>query len=210
MQTTIRGIRGGGSSEEVTIKATRAGSLHVAQALPSGALITAQGRSYTAITTTAVAGIVDEPTATALFTLYNGESGGGLSYVIDRIFAYQDVSAAAEARWALWAIVQPVGTTSVARDITLINNQRGVTGYGGNARLGVGDSVTDSGWSPWSNSQDVEPTGIIGGAAVSVDVEGRMVIPPTGAASLHVVTTATTEDFTVGFHWHEVQLDLNS
>lgn len=209
MQTTIRGIRGGGSSEEVTIKATRQGSLHVAQMLPSGALITAQGKSYTAITTTAVAGIVDEPSGTALFTIYNGEAGGGLSYVIDRIFAYQDVSKAAEARWALWAIVQPVGTTSVARDITLINNLRGVTGYGGNARLGVGDSVTDSGWSPWGNSQSVEPTGVLGGSATSIDVDGRMVIPPTGAASLHVVTTTVDEDFTVGFHWHEVQLDLN-
>lgn len=208
MQTTIRGVRSGGSGEEVTIKATRAGSLHVSQALPSGALITAQGASYTAITITAVAGLVDEPTATALFTLYNGESGGGLSYVIDRIFAYQDVSTAAEARWALWAIVQPVGTASVARDVTLINNQRGVTGYGGNARLGVGDGVVDSGWSPWSGSLDIEPTGIIGGAAVSVDVEGRMIVPPSGACSLHVVTTAVTEEFNVGFHWHEVQLDL--
>lgn len=208
MQTKIRGIRGGGSGEEVDIKATRNGSLHVAQMLPSGALLTALGNSYTAITTTAVAALVDEPTTAALFTLYNGEAGGGLSYVIDRIFAYQDISGSAEARWALWATLQPVGTTAVGRDIILYNSQNGKTSYGGNSRLGVDDSVVDGGWSPWSNSRDIEPTGVLSGAAVSVDVAGRMIVPPTGACSLHVVASTTNEDFTVGFHWHEVQLDL--
>lgn len=208
MQTKIRGERGGGSGEAVDVKATRGGSLHVAQMLPPGALLTAMGESYTAITTTAVAALADEPTTAALFTLYNGEAGGGKSYIIDRIFAYQDVSAAAESRWALWAIVQPVATTAVAADISLINNQRGVSNYGGNAKLGVGDTVVDKGWSPWSNSLDVEATGALGGAACSVNVAGRMVVPPTGACSLHVVASSVDEDFCVGFHWHEVQLDL--
>ena len=209
MQTTIRGIRGGGSGEEVTIKATRAGSLHVAQMLPPGALLTAQGNSWTAITTSAVPVDVDEPNTTALFTLYNGESGGGKSYVIDRIFAYQDISGTNESRWALWAIVQDVGTTPVAQDISLINSLRGVTNYGGNARLGVGDSVVNTGWSPWGRSVDVEPTSTLGGSAVSVDVKGRMVVPPTAACSLFVVASTADEDCVVGFHWHEVQLDLN-
>ncbi len=207
MQTLLRGIRGGGSGEEVSIKATRNGSLHVAQMLSPGALLTAQGNSWTAITTTAVAASVDKPDTTALFTLYNGESGGGLSYVIDRIFAYEDVSGA-DARFGIWAIVQAVGTTAVARDITLINNLRGITNYGGNARLGVGDTVVNTGWTPWGNSVDVETTGVLGGSTISVDVAGRMVVPPTAACSLFIVASSINEDCNVGFHWHEVQLDL--
>ena len=208
MQTLIKGIRGGGDAGEVSVKATVGGSLHIAQMLPPGALLTAQGDSWTVITTTAVAAIVDEPTVAALCTLYNGENGGGKSYVIDRIFAYQDISAAAASRWALWSCVHPVGTALGANTITLKGSQRGVSNYGGNSRVAVGTTVTNDGWSPWSYALDVETTGILGGSACSVDVLGLMVIPPSAAVSLHVVASSVDEDFCVGFHWHEVQLDL--
>lgn len=208
MGTLLKAIRGGDGAGEVDVKADRAGNLHIAEMLPGGALLTGEGSSYTAITTTAVAALVDEPTNAALFTLYNGEAAGGLCYIIERVFAFMDISSAAAARWSLWAIVQPVGTTAVAQDITLINNIRGVDNYGGNARLGVGDAVVNNGWSPWSSSQESVELDSLSGPAVSVDVAGRMVIPPTAAVSLHVVSSSVDEDFNVGFQWSEVRLDL--
>lgn len=214
MQTEIKGIRGGGSAEEVDIKATRDGDLHVNQMLPQAVLITALGDSWTVITTAAVPGLVDEPTTAAMLNLYNGEASGGKSYVIDRIFAFQDVSGTGVAsRWSLWAQVCPVGQTAPTVELAVVafGNMRGVANYGGNARpeLDV-TGGTDYGWSPWSSSLDVEPIGIEGGAAISVDVNGLMVIPPTASLWLHVVASTTDEDFCVGVHWHEVVLDLGS
>ena len=43
---------------------------------------------------------------------------------------------------------------------------------------------------------------------MSVNVEGRIIVPPTSAVSLHVVASSINEDFTVGFSWYEEVLDL--
>ncbi len=213
MLTKIRGERasGGGSGEEVDILATRQGSLHVAQALPASTLLTARGQSYIAIATTAIAGIADEPDTAAMFTLYNGEADGGKSYVIERIFTYCDVGTTAEARFGLWACVHPVGRAADTADISLINNASGValgTSYGGNAKLDNGATVTNDGWSPWSDTMDISLENTLGGSALHVNVRGRMIVPPSAAVSLSVTSTSVGETFTTGFHWHEVQLDL--
>lgn len=213
MLTKIRGIRasGGGSGEEIDIRATRQGSLEVAQMLPAGTLITARGESYIAIATAVIAFIVDEPDTAAMLTLYNGEADGGKSYVIERIFAYCDVGTTAEARFALWACVHPIGRAADSAEITLINNARGAalgTSYGGNAKLDNAATVTNDGWSPWSGSKDISLGNTLGGSAIVVNVRGRMIVPPSAAVSLSVVSTSTGETGVTGFHWHEVQLDL--
>jgi len=208
MQTKLRGIRGGGSGEPVDVKVSRAGSLHIAQMLPPGALLTAMGKSYTAITTTAVVGSADEPDTTAAFTLWNGEADGGLSYVIERIFCWEDASTSDTERFSLWACVHPVGMTAVGVEITLRNNLRGVTSYGGEAHTGTGDTVVNDGWSPWGSSVDNSTGAGRGGACIVANVNGRMIIPPSAACSLYVVSTSSTPTYTCGFHWHEVQLDL--
>lgn len=214
MLTKIRGERasGGGSGEEVDILATRQGSLHVAQSLPSGALLTAKGQSYIAIATSVIAFIADEPETAAMFTLYNGEADGGKSYVIERIFTLCDVGTTAEARFALWACVHPVGRAADTADISLINNASGValgTSYGGNAKLDNGATVTNDGWSPWTTTMDISLETGLGGSALVAQVRGRMIVPPSAAISLSVTSTSTSETGVCGFHWHEVQLDLN-
>jgi len=170
--------------------------------------MTRLGEGYQAMTTSAVAALIARPSVTALFTLWNGETGGGKSYVIDRIFAQQLVSAAAASRWGIWACVHPVGMAAVDADITVIKNTRGKASYGGNARLDIGATVVNNGWFPYGNQHDVETTGVLGGGQVSVPIEGRIIIPPTAGLSLHVVASSVNEDFNVGFAWNEVQLDL--
>ncbi len=209
MQTKVRGIRSGGSGQEVDIGATRGGDLHISQALPQAALITALGNSWTAITTSAVAAIVDEPTVTAHVTLYNGEADGGKSYIIERMVAYQDVSAAVPSRWAIWACVHPVGRAADTADITLIGSLSGGGTYGGNGKVDVDQTVTNDGWSPWMSSLDVEVAGILGGAVGNVFVDGRIIVPPSAAVSIAIVASAVDDTFTTGFHWHEVLLDLS-
>ena len=208
MQTKIRGIRGGGSGEEVDVKSDRAGGLHVVQSLSPGVIITALGGGYQAMTTTAGAALVVRPTTVPLATLGNGEAGGGKSLVIERAFVHCLVSCAAEARFAIWLCVHPVGVVAVADTITTKNSTRGIASYGGNANLALATGVIDDGWFPWSESKDYEPTGVLPGAVAIAEVNGRIVIPPTASISIAVVASVIGSTFVSGFHWNEVQLDL--
>jgi len=197
-----------GVGESIESQANSRGDLEIAQSLPPYAELTRLGSGYQAMTTSAVAALIARPSTTALFTLWNGEAGGGLSYIIDRIFAQQLVSAAAASRWGIWACIHPVGMAAVTADITAIKSTRGKANYGGNARLDIGATVGDDGWFPYGDQHDVEATGILGGGQGSVPIEGRIIIPPTAGISLHVVASSVNEDFNVGFAWHEVQLVL--
>lgn len=209
MKSLIRGVRGGGSGEEVTIKAERSGALHVNQALPPYTLLTALGKGYMVYNTNVLPALVVRPSTLAMLTLWNGESGGGLSYIIDRVYAHQIVSGTgAESRWGIWLMIHPVGTGSVDADLTTIDSLRGIASYGGNARADNADAVADHGWHPWGDSVDVEPTTVLPGSQKDVRPEGRIVIPPGSAISVTVVASTVDEDFHVGIQWYEAQLDL--
>lgn len=209
MQVEIKGIRGGGSGEEVDIKTTRGGSLHGAQGLPPYAVQTALGTRWSAMTTADVAALVIRPSATSLMTLHNGEAGSGKCYVIDRIFAMQEVSTNVEGRFGLWACVHPVGIeVPTDESITTFNSSRGIGGYAGSAVVDVDESVADNGWFPWGNSVSMETDSTLGGAQVDAVVAGRIILPPKASLSLHVVASLIGEQFTVGASWYEVYLDL--
>lgn len=207
MDVTLFGVRIS-TGQATSIKATRKGDLYVAQGLPSGAVLTAQGVGWQGQATAAIAGLVVRPSTTAAFTLWNGEAGGGKSYVIERVMVHQLVSGAAESRFGLWLCSHPIGMTAVTADITAIKSTRGISSYGGNARLDNGATVVDDGWFPWGDSVDIEPTGVLPGAQICAEINGRIIVPPTAGLSAHVVASTVNEDFTIGFHWYEVQIDL--
>lgn len=213
MAVVIEGRQRGGSGDgnDKKIEVTDDGDLLVAFGLPPYAEMTRQGGGWSAISTAAVAALVVRPSTTALFTLWNGEGSGGKSYVIDRLFAHQLVSGAAESRFGIWACVHPAGMTNpgvdIARSATNLVGNSGKP-YGGLAVVGVDETVVDNGWFPWGNSVSVEPTGVLPGAQVAVPVEGRLIVPPQGGLSLHVVASSVNEDFTIGCAWYEHQLDL--
>lgn len=206
-------VRGGtNNGEDRGVELNQFNEQLVAQGLPPYAEMTRLGSGWSAISTAAVAGLVVRPSTTALFTLWNGEGTGGKSYVIDRLFTHQLVSAAAESRFGIWACVHPAGMTNpgvdIARSATNLVGNSGKT-YTGLGVVGVDETVVDNGWFPWGNSVSIEPTGILPGAQVSVEVAGRLIVPPQGGLSLHVVASSVNEDFTVGCSWYEVQLALN-
>ena len=204
MQTLMNGVRGDASDTEMSLKASQDGGLYTAEILAPYALITRQGKSFTAISTTPVAALVDEPTTATNCIIYNNSKN--LYYVIERIFANQDVSAAAQCRWALWACVQHVGRAADTAGITLYCNMGGQL-TDSTAIFDPTATAVDEGWSPWSNGLDVEPTGILGGSACSVRVDGLMVIPPTGGLALHVVASDVGATFNCGAQWSEVLMD---
>ncbi len=196
------------TSQKKSLSATNEGDLYVAQNLPPYTLMTMNDRGWSVMTTSAVAALIVRPSTTALGTLWNGESDGGKSYVIDRIFTQQLVSAAAASRWGIWACVHPIGMAAVTADITAIKSSSGKTNYGGAARFDVGATVVDDGWFPWGNGFDVEATGTLGGNQSAPMIGGRLVIPPSAGLSIHVVASSVNEDFCVGASWYEVPSDL--
>ena len=208
MESKIRGVRNGGSGEEVNVKVTRHGTVLSSQYLPRGAALTAKGESWQVMTTSAVACLVVRPTDTAHFTLYNGEAPGGKSYIIERAFAHALVTGAAQAFFHIWLCCHDVGMTAPAADITAIRSNRGIANYGGNAICDVGATVVDDGWFPWGPSCEVEGTGVLPGSIVCAEVNGRIIVPPTAAISIAPVASTTDVDCVCGFQWYEEIIDL--
>lgn len=201
-------IRRGGSREEVSIKGDRYGNVHISSGLPAYTEITAQGEGWQVMTTSDVACLIVRPGGTALGTLWNGETGGGKSYIVDRIFAQQKATeTTTEARWGLWACVHKEMSAPTA-EITDIFGLSGKYNYTGKARFDADASVVDDGWFPWGEGMDVETAGSAGGNQVSADVGGRMIIPPQCGLSLTGVASKVDVQIMVGVAWYEVQLDL--
>ena len=213
MSVEIQGKTRSGSNagEEKAVALDSEGDLLVAQGLPAYVEMSRLGSGFSAIATSAVAALIVRPSTTALFTLWNGEAASGKSYVIDRLLAQQLVSAAPESRWGIWACVHPPGMAAPGIDIArAATNLTGYTGntYDGQAQVGVDETVVNNGWYPWGNSLDVEQAATLGGGQADVRVEGRLIIPPSGGLSLHVVASSVNEDFAMGCSWYEAQLKL--
>lgn len=198
----------GGSGELVDQRGDRHGNAYIAQGLPPYAVLSKEGNGWQVMATSAVAALIVRPSTVALGTLWNGEADGGKSYIIDRIFAQQLVSAAAAARWGIWACVHPIGMAAPTADITAIKSMCGKTSYGGSARFDIGATVVDDGWFPWGEGKDVEATGVLGGNQSCPLIEGRIIIPPSAGLSIHVVASSVDVDFCVGVSWYEKVLDL--
>ena len=208
MEIKIKGVRDGGSGEEVDIKATRHGSLEQSPRLSPGAAITAKGESWMMMNTTAIACLVIRPTTVAIVSLWNGEAPGGKSYIIERAFAHCLVTTAAAGFAGLWLCVHHVGNAALATALAIAGGGcRGVTNYGGNGVFSFAVTVHDDGWFPWGPGQELPTAGTPGGM-MDAEINGRIIIPPTAAISLSVVGDTTTTTCTAGFHWHEQVIDL--
>ena len=198
-------------SKEAHVESNEIKDVMVAQGLPAYTEMTRRGFGFQVIQVAATAGIKTRPSTTAAITLWNGESTGGKSYIVDRIFTHCLVSTGAEGRFMIWACIHPAGlaacTSEIAQSATNLTGMSGRT-YSGNAIVELAKACTDNGWFPVSSSVDPEPTGVLPGAGICVPIEGRLIVPPTGAISLQVVAEATTSTFCSGLSWYEEPLNL--
>ncbi len=197
------------SSEERAIKVSQEGDLYIAQNLPPYTLATAAGRGWQAQATSAAAATTTIPTTTVLCTLYNGETGGGKSLVIDSLFANTEAWDAGNYNmFFFWICVHPEQTTPQTADITIKGLRGGDTNYGGKARFDVGATVVNDTWYSRANSERTATGNVSGMANIYHPVEGKIVIPPTCAFSIHVGTNDSNITVKAGISWYEVQLDL--
>ena len=66
----------------------------------------------------------------------------------------------------------------------------------------AGATVIDDGWYPWGFSQ-YNVTVTTPGGQMAVEVAGRLIVPPTAAISITVVSDVVGATHTVGFSWYE-------
>ena len=96
---------------EAHVESNEIHDVMVAQGLPAYTEMTRRGFGFQVIAISALAGLVVRPSTTAALTLYNGESTGGKSYIVDRIFTHCLVSDNVQGRFMLWACIHPAGMT---------------------------------------------------------------------------------------------------
>ena len=181
------------------------GSLFTSMSLPPYAEMARLGEGWSVMSTAAVAALVVRPSTLALITLWNGETTGGKSYIMDRAFAHNLVGVA-NSSYGIWLCVHPAGMAAVTADITAIRGNTG-KGYNGLAKVDVGATVVADGWFPWGNAGHAVTVTVPGGQ-VEVLVDGRLIVPPSAGISLQVVADATGATFTSGFSWYEKKLSM--
>ena len=203
-------LAGGTGGATVELKGDKEGSLLVSYGLPQYTELTRRGGGWSIMNTSALAALVVRPSTVANFTLFNNNpSGSGLCYIMDRAFAFNLVSTAAQAKSGLWLCVHPPGLVTPTNDITARASSVGkVTANSANAIADTAMTVTDDGWFPWGNWADVEPTGALPGAIMEAKLEGRLIVPPQCGISTQVVSSVTGNTFTSGFSFNVQKLDL--
>lgn len=202
----------GPNGELVRAKASPEGGLLVTPTFSPEIELARRGNGVMAITTTAVAGLVVRPSTVALGTLVNNEPGGGKSYILDAALAFNLVSGAAQGFHSIWLCVHPVGRAdTITNNITARGNMTGkpITNPG-QSIFGIDDTVTDDGWFPWGPIGEAEEVGVLPNGALEAPINGKIILPPTAALSIHVVASTVNEDFTVGFRWYEEQMAVNT
>ena len=199
--------RGAGGEDERSLVTDRRSNLLTAFGLPDYTELVRMGVVWSAMNTAALAALVVRPSTVANFTLFNNEPEGGLTYVVLRAFAFNLVTTTAEARSGLWLCSHARGLVSPANDITARGSHNGKANYGGRSFCDTAMTVVDGGWFPWGQTTDVEPTGVLPGAVLTVEVKGMIHVPPQTGVSTQVVSSVVGNTFTSGFTWAEVQLD---
>ena len=164
------------------------------------------GEYESAMQTAATAALVVRPTTVAAITVWNAESPGGKSLVMDRFFTHNLVSTTVKTFFQLWYCMHE----QMARPTADITTLRGTgDGVGPNASpviVDVAATVLDNGWFPAGGEGSISETGTTPQGMAEWEVKGRLVVPPGAGISLQVIASLTTDTFTTGASWYRHQL----
>lgn len=192
------------------------GDLSVVQGLPELAEVNRLGYSWQVANTTGVAAATALPTTTGGLSLYNGEPGGGRSYVIDSFGSWEGVIDATQADTsAIFAcnnvgtVAAPTGGTALTPS-TAAKSLSGRKAYGGRAlMMTLATNVSSDGWFP-HGAEGVSQLAAAAGAIWKVNevkIRGGYIVQPGGMFNIAVVKVAAAALQQFYFiRWHEVQL----
>ena len=205
LQARVRGGTLDGNDSYVATSGNH--ELLTTQGLPPYTELSRLGYGWQVMNTSALAAVVVRPSTVAGLTVYNGSTDK--NYVIDRIGAFNLVTTDAIHDWSLWFCLHPAGMTAPTADITAIKGYSGLT-YAGAAIVDTGATVTDNGWFSARDGHVGNPGTVTPGTAISYDLEGRIIVPPTGGFSVNVVASLVGDTFTHMISWFEIPTSVLS
>jgi hypothetical protein len=193
----------GGGDAMVKIGADRNEGLQVYQGAAPYAEVSRRGDAWTVMTATPFTAVAAVPTTTAALEIYNN---GTRTMVVTDLFGFELLGITVVTAQAIWAMVSTakaipsltalsVFSLSGKALITPTATSEVVTGYG--------TTVIANGWRPWGAPRVRTLDAATPGAAWSVDVGGKLLIPR--GVSLCVTMTssvATASSQHVGASWY--------
>lgn len=205
--TDIRGEKryNGGGNVRAIVGMDEGNSLYVAQGAPEYLETARRGDGWTVQTATLFAPLTAIPTTTAILELYNN---GSRLIVVRDLFAMQVLATAVVQTFAIYAMVT---TTKAVPSLTALsihstNGQNLITPTAaGELVTGVGTTVVANGWRPYGVVQAWGLAAATPGNSWSVDINGKIIVPPACSVCLHVAgSLATASSFQVGLSFDMV------
>lgn len=186
-----------------------AGALRVVQASPMLTEMVKYGATY-AFLGAATAALTAVPGTTAGHSLWNGESDGGKSYIIDSFGTLEIVVDATQSNSiALFALLNKGRQASIT-DAGLTRASFSGESYSGLARTAAGGTVVDEGWQPFGPATPQGGSALAGNIwrVVEAKVNGLYLVKPGHLFSIACAkAAATASQIRYFIRWHEVQID---
>jgi hypothetical protein len=179
--------------------------------------IVRQGRAFMTNTTTAVATVTAVPSTAYGFAIWNGESDGGRSYIVDQIGAlFTTNSGAALVHVGIIACLGMVREASPTHTQNTIKQMNGMGNndskvmtilaadnpYSGGAGTVLGTTGIAGNWFPVGDSVNTAVNALPGFQKV-VNIDGRIIIPPGRLLLLHTLGAVTSSSAQFYIWWHE-------
>lgn len=151
-------------------------------------------------TGSAFTNVANMPTTRAELALYNGEPGGGKSYIIDTVWFLSLTSITALSNATL--IYQVASAAALTDDTAqLINSPLGKT-YGGKAKRAVAvTTMTANKWAVLGCGTNAATASI--GFGVFAEINGGIILTPGMTLGVNAVVGTATGTSLVGFSWRE-------
>jgi hypothetical protein len=176
--------------------------------------IVRMGRAFWTNTTTAIASVVALPTTAVTLAIYNTDSDGGRSLVIDWVGAINIVAGAATGQSEIIAnlgqtrAAQPTASAMTIKKANGLGagvDSKAISIVGGTALDAVTGLATN--WFPLGQAVG-KPGAVAVGPSIWVPVDGRLIVPPGRYFAIHTMSDIVTDTFQGFIGWHEVQTQL--
>lgn len=205
-------IQKGANNTQQGLRGTALGSLAIAQLEPALAEAARAGLRFgggTQVIANGIAPVAAIPTTTATLALWNGESPGGRSYLVQRVH-FGLGSGTPTAGGTLFAALAPA---AIAAPTPATNYSSGSLSRGGKATKAVwGTAVTfaaGAAWMAMASSFQLAAANVGQGDGTGYLSEGGILVPPGYALGLAILSgTGTTPLYYVSMEWTELELDL--
>jgi hypothetical protein len=199
------------NDEEVQVPATGQGEVLYSYAASEYQEQARTGRMFWTNNSAAVAAVIAMPTTAHNVAIQNNEPDGGRSLIIQRVSAHSTVAGAVLYQACIIGMLGQTREAILAASALTYKQTNG--GGGRDTRVRViagGTAITGAAATNWfclSDNQNTA-TASVGGWAIDVPVDGRLIVPPGRFFAVHVLASAVGLTPLCQIYWTEKQLLL--